>query len=187
MLSRHGITAVADVRSRPFSRFSPQFNKEPLRVALAQCGIHYVFLGVELGARSTNDRCYRDGRVQYELLASTPLFQEGISRLISGMDTNTIAIMCTEKEPLECHRAILIARYLEGHGIRVIHIHDDGHLEPHSDAIRRLAATLPLRGREGHLFRSDEDLWEDAYKLQEAKIAYQGDAKSIYIDDKSPS
>src|SRR6266436_9104737 len=84
MLQRHGVTALADVRSTPFSRFNPQFNKESLEAALKASGIKYVFLGRELGARSDDRTCYERGRVQYARLARTEAFRQGIERVVRG-------------------------------------------------------------------------------------------------------
>ena len=84
LLKRHGVTAVADVRSSPFSRLHNQFNREPLRESLNEQGIGYVFLGHELGARSKDPACYLDGRVQYRRLARTELFRRGLERVIRG-------------------------------------------------------------------------------------------------------
>src|SRR5215475_16107430 len=85
LLTRHTITAVADVRSTPYSRFNPQFRREKLQASLAEAGIQYVFLGAELGARSQDPSCYdADGRVSYAKLARTELFRSGIQRLITG-------------------------------------------------------------------------------------------------------
>src|SRR5262249_48596390 len=108
LLRRHGITAVADVRSTPYSRFNPQFRRAKLQASLAEVGIQYVFLGAELGARSQDPSCYdADGRVSYARLAKTELFRSGIERLITGSSQYRISIMCAEREPLECHRTIL--------------------------------------------------------------------------------
>src|ERR1700742_2928764 len=105
LLQPHGITALADVRSTPYSRFNPQFNKEKLQSALAAAGIRYVFLGEELGARTKDPSCYdEDGKVSYTKLARTDLFRKGIERLLTGMQQHRIAIMCAERDPLECHR-----------------------------------------------------------------------------------
>ncbi len=100
LLRQHGVEAVADVRSSPFSRFNPQFNREPLEQFLKANGIWYVFLGKELGARSEDRSCYLDGRVQYGRLAQTALFQSGLDRVQQGAARYRVALMCAEKEPL---------------------------------------------------------------------------------------
>src|ERR1700741_1321559 len=84
LLGQHSITAVGDVRSTPFSRFNPQFNRQTLKASLEASGIAYVFLGKELGARSDDERCYENGKVQYDRLASTALFQQGLDRVQEG-------------------------------------------------------------------------------------------------------
>ena len=113
LLLRHGITAIADVRSSPYSRMNPQFNRETLHAALKGAGIAYVFLGAELGARSRDPDCYEDGKVQYDRLARTAAFQRGLARVQQGAAQYRLALMCAEKEPLDCHRTILVARHLE--------------------------------------------------------------------------
>jgi uncharacterized protein (DUF488 family) len=170
LLQQHKVTAVADVRSIPYSRMQPQFNREALMNALKGQGIGYVFLGQELGVRSNNRTLYENGRVQYRRLAKTELFQAGLERVQMGSKKHQIALMCAEREPLECHRTILISRELEAQDARVVHIHADGHLEPHADAINRLLLVLGLFER--NLFCSQEELIEEAYEKQEARIAY---------------
>src|ERR1700753_3182226 len=145
LLQPHGITALADVRSTPYSRFNPQFRREKLQAALAAAGIQYVFLGEELGARSNNPAVYdADGRVSYTLLAKTDLFRRGITRLKTGMADHRIAIMCAEREPLDCPRTTLVSRELVREGIPVTHILADASLEPHEHAMQRLVASLKL-------------------------------------------
>ncbi len=171
LLSRHGITALADVRSTPYSRFNPQFRREKLQKSLASAGVRYVFLGAELGARTGDASCYdAEGRVSYEKLAATPAFQRGLQRLQAGMQEFRVAIMCAEREPLECHRTILVARELERVGVQVKHILADGSVESHSAAIQRLAGTLKIP--EGDLFADPQERLEQAYRLQAARIAY---------------
>jgi uncharacterized protein (DUF488 family) len=171
LLQPHGITAVADVRSTPYSRFNPQFRREKLHAALASVGIQYVFLGQELGARSQDPACYDpDGRVSYAKLAKTELFRKGIARLRAGMADHRISLMCAEREPLECHRTILVARELAREGVPVTHILGDGSLESHEHALQRLAASLKLTATD--LFSDSAELIEQAYDLQAARIAY---------------
>jgi uncharacterized protein (DUF488 family) len=171
LLQQHDIDALADVRSTPYSRFNPQFNKEKLQTALAAVGIRYVFLGEELGARTKDPSCYdAEGRVSYTKLAQTAPFRKGIERLLTGMQQHRIAIMCAEREPLDCHRTILVSRELERAGVPVTHIRHDGALEPHTQLMTRLAAELDLVGTD--MFRTPNELIEDAYEKQGARIAY---------------
>lgn len=174
LIREHQITAVCDVRSRPYSRMNPQFNRETLKGTLRAHRVAYVFLGAELGARSDDPSCYAHGKVQYERLACTALFQQGLTRVQEGMKSHCIALMCAEREPLECHRTILIARCLTRLGVDVAHIHADGRAEAHADALSRLVSMLKLRDHD--LFRSREDMLAEAYRLQADRIAYSGPA-----------
>jgi len=171
LLEQHAITALVDVRSTPYSRRNPQFNRDDLEASLRKCGIAYQFLGKELGARSEDASCYREGRVQYGLLAETKRFHQGLARLEEGAIRCSIALMCAEKHPLECHRTILVARHLDASGLDVRHIHADGGLEGHGEAMDRLIRRLHLA--QGDLFRSREAIIAEAYSLQEERIAYR--------------
>ena len=170
LLGLHQIGALADVRSAPYSRRNPQFNREALGQALAQREIRYVFLGKELGARTRDRSCYSDGKVVYARLAATELFQQGLSRLKAGALEHRVAIMCAEKDPLDCHRTVLVARRLVAEGINVMHILDTGALETHAQATARLRQRLGVP--ESDMFRSDEQLADQAYEIQEQRIAY---------------
>jgi uncharacterized protein (DUF488 family) len=172
LLQQHGITALCDVRSKPYSRMNPQFNREELEQALLAHGITYRFLGKELGARSGDPSCYEGGKVQYARLAETALFKDGIKRVLRGLKEGfRIALMCAEKEPLECHRTILVARHLAPLGLHIEHIHANGQLESHEAALSRLARIHNLP--EHDMFRSREELLADAYRRQEERIAYE--------------
>ena len=170
LLSRNGVTAVCDVRSTPFSRTNPQFTRDNLRSSLLIRGIAYVFLGQELGARSQDPSCYINGRVEYDRLACTEHFQAGLRRVHEGIKKYRIALMCAERDPLQCHRTILVSRHLVAGGLAVQHITGDGQLESHADVMRRLVRQLGLP--EHDLFRSTDDLVEDAYRIQGERIAY---------------
>ncbi len=170
LLILHAVTAVADVRSAPYSRFAPQFGKQPLERTLRAADIKYVFVGRELGARSSDPTCYEGGRVRYDRLAETDLFQSGLDRLVRGSERETVAVLCTEKDPLDCHRTLLIARALMGRGLRVDHILADGSLEPHDDSMLRL---IDKTGQPPpDFFTSTEERIRKALKDQEARIAY---------------
>lgn len=177
LLNGCSITAVADVRSQPYSRHYPQFSQGALKISLQEAGIAYVFLGKELGARSENPACYRHGKVSYELLAKEPLFSEGLNRLRKGMENHRIAIMCSEKDPLNCHRAILVARRLHENGTSVEHILPDGNLETHAELESRMLKNLKMPEME--LFRSHKEILTEAYNRQGENIAYQDESMRL--------
>lgn len=169
LLRRHEVSAVGDVRSAPFSRFAPQFNKEALQASLRQAEIGYVFLGRELGARTSDRSCYVNGQVQYSLLANTELFRSGIGRLLGGAEEERIAVVCTEKDPLDCHRTLLVTRALVEAGVTVDHVLADGRLESNNEAMTRL---LRKQDVQPDLFRSADELLAEALRQQERAIAY---------------
>ena len=169
LLLRHDITAVCDVRSQPYSKFNPQFNRENIQKDLKQCGLGYVFLGRELGPRSDDPACYIDGKVQYHLLAATDLFRQGLKRLLKGVRSHRIAMMCAEKDPIMCHRMILVCRHLRKDVTDIRHIMEDGGIEALADSEKRLLRLLKIPPLQ--LFESTEDLINRAYDIQAEKIA----------------
>ncbi|MCY4470903.1 MAG: DUF488 domain-containing protein [Thiotrichales bacterium] len=169
LLRLHQVTAVADVRSAPYSRFNPQYNREPLTEALEAAGIRYVYLGRELGGRREDPACYEDGRLRYDRVAATTSFKSGLTRVVRGIVKHRIALMCAEKEPLDCHRALLVSRALDELGIDVAHIHADGHLEPHGDAMERLLDLLNLSRED--LYHSRAELIATAVALRSGRLA----------------
>lgn len=171
LLKQHGINALCDVRSDPYSRVSPQFNRDALKVALWKNGVTYIFLGKELGARSEDPSCYVQGKVQYNCLAQSALFRKGIDSLLERMQGCRLAIMCAEKDPLNCHRTILVARHLDSIGIAIEHILPDGSLETHQQAVARLLRQLKVPECDD-LFRTREAIIDDAYRIQGEHIAY---------------
>jgi uncharacterized protein (DUF488 family) len=178
LLSRHNIDVLCDVRSSPYSGHNPQFNREPLREALKGAGMQYVFLGKELGARSDDPSCYVDGKVQYDRLARTDLFQQGLSRLQKGMESYRVALMCAEKDPLMCHRTILVCRQFRSDGVDIKHILASGKIEPNNQSEKRLLQMLRMQQ---DFFTSMDELIEQAYDKQGEKIAFV-----VHSTDKSP-
>jgi len=171
LLGRHGVSAVVDVRSHPYSRFAPHYAYKALQRWLPEAGIAYVFLGRELGARSNNPACYRQGRVQFDRLAEEPQFADGVRRVLEGVRRYRIALMCAEREPLECHRTLLVARRFCESGMTVGHIHGNGSLEDHRQLESRMLAVCGLP--EADMFRGRDELIAQAYALQGGRIAYR--------------
>lgn len=173
LLRQHDITMVCDVRSHPYSRHVPQFSRDALTASLAEAGIAYVFLGKKLGARSENPTCYRNGKVRFDCLAEEAAFSEGLERVAKGAESHRIALMCTEKDPLECHRALLVARKLVEAGFPVSHIQADGSLESHDEMELRMLTRCKLP--EGDLFNDRSVFIAQAYEIQSERVAYQRD------------
>ena len=172
LLQRHGVTDVADVRSSPYSRFNPQFNREALANRLAACGIEYAFLGQELGGRPDDASCYENGQVRYDRVRKTRSFQRGIERILRDMAGRRVALMCSEKEPLECHRTLLVAQALRAQGVAVEHILADGELETHAAAMDRLL-TLHDDPKQEDLFGPRDERIARAIAKQTERIAYK--------------
>ncbi|MBT3309787.1 MAG: DUF488 domain-containing protein [Gammaproteobacteria bacterium] len=172
LLQQHHITAIADVRSTPWSRFHTQFNQEEIKSTLKDQQIYYVYLGEELGARRNEREAYQRGNIQFERIPQLPLFQKGIERLQTGSSSLNIALLCAEANPLECHRAILITRHLQqDHPIQ--HICKDGSTINQQQLEEELLSTHKL-GID--LFNGPDQLpamVENAYQLQAKQIAYQ--------------
>ena len=153
LLRRHQIAALADVRSRPYSRFNPQYNRETLAETLRAAGMSYVFLGAELGGK-------RDG-VSYAEIAASDGFRRGLDRLREGAARMRVAFMCAEREPLDCHRTLLVSRHLTAPDLAIRHILADGTVEEHESVERRLVAQmgeapLPLMAP---LLAADPEAW----------------------------
>lgn len=170
LLKMHHITAVGDVRSSPYSRVNPQYNEYQIKESLRAAGIVYVFLGRELGARPDDADCYEAGRVYYDLIACTAYFTRGLDRVELGAADYRLALMCAEKDPLDCHRTILVGRYLVKRGYRIQHILEDGTLEAHEETMARLMRQQGLDTED--MFRSHAELVAHAYRRRESEIAY---------------
>lgn len=175
LLDRHGVSAIADVRSSPYSRFVPQFNKESLQKALENSGIQYVFLGRELGARRSESSCYEDDQARYARIKDLPLFRAGLDRLIRGLDQYVIALMCSEGDPATCHRTILISRELRHTrpDIEIVHMLPDGSTETQSDVEQRLVRQFKLQPELFGELNSTSGVIEMAYDKQAERIAYR--------------
>lgn len=182
-LKIYEVDTVADVRSYPYSKFKKDFNQDKIKFFLKNHSIKYVFLGEELGARPKDESCYENGTALYEKIVETDFFEGGIRRLINGLENYNIALMCAEKDPLTCHRTILICHFLRKYSIEIAHILPNTHLETHSQLEERLLnkhhlqpATetqqlgLPFLKSKINIF--GEDVLEIAYRRQAQEIQY---------------
>jgi uncharacterized protein (DUF488 family) len=168
LLRRAGVTAVADVRTTPYSRRVAQFNREALSDHLPADGIAYVHLGDELGGRPADPALYRNGVADYERMATTQAFKHGLQRVIDGATKYRIALMCAERDPLHCHRFLLVSRALAKRGVRIGHILDDGKIAAQEEIEDRL---LEITGR------STDDLFTP--RTEKLALAYRERAQGV--------
>lgn len=174
LLAQHRVTALADVRAAPYSRRLPHYSKQALADGLKAAGFAYVYLGEQLGGRpSARVRSQMQG-AGYAAMAATPAFQEGIARVLQGARRHRIALMCAERDPADCHRALLVGRALGASGVELVHIHADGTAEPHSSFEARLLAAAG-RADAGDLFASPSEMLDLAYRRQERRASLEAD------------
>jgi uncharacterized protein (DUF488 family) len=163
LLRAHDVGAVADVRSSPYSRFVPHFSRERLRQALEDEGIGYLYLGAELGGKPPRQNppaarlAYRDRIRQDE-------FRRGIAELLAAVRERRMALLCRERDPLDCHRLHLICRHIKPMVGPIRHIMPEAEIEEHARTERRLleragTGPLPLLGE------TDEAALERAYDV----------------------
>jgi uncharacterized protein (DUF488 family) len=184
MLRAQNVSGIADVRSTPFSRFYPWFSAKNLEPLLEQNGIAYLPYGAALGGRPQSSDLYCDGVADYEAMARQPEFQAGLDRVIAdagqcrarGAGSGCLCLMCAEREPLDCHRCLLVARALAARGFSVGHILHDGTVEPHAATERRL---LELAGDDGDLFATGQnERITAAYRRRARTVAYRATANT---------
>jgi uncharacterized protein (DUF488 family) len=171
LLEKAGVTGVADVRSAPVSRFSPYFNKAALAASLAARGIAYEFCGKELGGRPDRAELYTKGVADYEKMAAAPEFRASLTRLMQVAEQYRFAAMCSEANPLDCHRCLLVGRALVEAGVEVGHILASGAVMPHAEAEDRLLQLAKL-AEAGLLLSSRDERLAEAYRARAGKVAY---------------
>ena len=193
MLQRHQIGAVVDVRSTPYSRFVPQFDRKSLGALLKQANVVYVYMGRELGGRPSEADQYDDhGQVCYRSVAETASFQSGLERVLEGAGKYRVALMCSEEDPLDCHRTLLVAHELWHQDIPVSHIRAcsdtyGSYTEEHLDALDRLVQShglnqgtlIDLDGSLVHELRSASEIVEQAIDRQRERIAYVDELRTL--------
>jgi hypothetical protein len=181
-LTNYEIRVLCDVRSRPGSFRFPQFNREPLDACLASAGIRYEFLGQKLGGRPSDPRVYyEDGVVNYENRRKAADFCAGVDRALELSRDSTIALMCAEEDPLECHRFLMICPALLERGVTPSHIRRGAELESQRDAEDRLLKLHDLTAFDsGSLFASERGTaLQEALRLQSKEFAFRASAEAL--------
>jgi uncharacterized protein (DUF488 family) len=174
MLRSAGVSAIADVRSTPASRRFPWFSGRYLATSLKDHGIAYMLFGDSLGGRPRDPTLYRDGVADYEKMAKRPEFCAGLDRLLLAAAQHRVCLMCAEREPLDCHRCLLVARAVAERGLAIGHIRHDGTIEPHATTEQRLLAGSAL---DADLFVTGQsERLAAAYRSQCRAVAYRATA-----------
>ena len=170
LLRSAGVTAIVDVRTVPFSRRYPWFSAKSLPDHLKAAGIAYVPLGDALGGRPDDASLLRDGVADYEAMAQRDTFRAGLDRVTDGARRFRVCLMCAEREPLDCHRCLLVARALAERGMTIGHVLADRTIEPHRETEERL---LKLAKTGSDLFADRPARLAEAYRRRAGTAAYR--------------
>jgi uncharacterized protein (DUF488 family) len=178
-LKNAGVNALADVRTSPFSRYTPHFNQDHLKQSLKEDGISYVFLGKELGGRPRDPEYFTHGIADYEKMATSRLFKMGLDRVEQGAHSHHIALMCSERCPLDCHRCLLVGRALVARGMSVTHLLSGKEELSHHQIEGQL---LQLEGQSADdMFCSLADRVNEAYRKRNRKVAFAESGQALHV------
>ena len=178
LLEAYGVNCVVDVRQTAASTYNPQYNGPTLKAYLQKHGIVYVHMGKEFGARPRDIAMLNaEGRVDFDKVRNSPDFLAGVERLKVGLQKGyRLALMCSQGDPFDCHRFVLIAYYLVRHGFTVRHILKDKTCIDNSTLEKMLLMKYEKKLPQKDLFNfhiGDEERLEEAYRLREKSIAYR--------------
>lgn len=180
LLASAKVTAIADVRSSPWSRFNPQFNRDQLKQSLKANAIAYRFFGRQLGGRPSDPSLFYGATADYEAMARTIEFAEGLKLVLDGAKKHRVALMCSEHDPLDCHRCLLVGRSLTERGSSVRHILSNGETKSQNQIEDTL---LSMSGRDcDDLFAPRSERLNAAYRERSLRVAY-AERQSASIDD----
>lgn len=180
LLKTYRINCVVDVRSVPYSKYVPQFNSKQLRNFLKKNNIYYIFMGDKLGARWENKGIYtEEGYLDFEKVRKTDLFSDGIKRVKDGIKKGfNVALMCAEKDPIDCHRTILIAPEFHYSGYKVKNILENGDIQTQEDIQKRLLNMYFPNRMQLTIFemlegqKNGRQLIDQAYRLRNKDTGY---------------
>jgi uncharacterized protein (DUF488 family) len=171
LLRRHDVGEIVDVRSQPFSRWQPHFNRAALESAAASGGIPYRFAGDSLGGRPSDPRLFHGGGADYEAMALAPAFLVGIDAVLASASAGRRPVlMCSEKDPATCHRCLMVGRSLHQRGAEVLHVLDDGSAVSQADVVERIMKANRIAP---DLFGDIDALAADAYRAQARRFAFK--------------
>ncbi|MFC2073797.1 DUF488 family protein [Campylobacterota bacterium] len=176
LLKQHNINCIVDVRSSPYSKFASQYNREALNAELKKSGIAYLYMGDSLGARyEEKTLLFADGKVDFDKVRETEDFQKGIERVIDGINKGfTISLMCSEKDPFDCHRFVLVSKSLQDASMQIKHIMPDGVID-NTELEEKMFKKYKLSRHD--LFSSEKENIDNVYRKRNIDIAYNAFTK----------
>lgn len=179
-LKQHAINCVVDVRSIPYSQYAHQYNASFIKGMLREVHINYLYMGKEFGARQEKAQYFDEkGILDFLKYQKSPSFQNGVIRIENGIKKDyKIAFMCTEKDPIDCHRNIMVAKYFFNQGYSIGNIMIDGSIQEQEEVEQRLLDQYFPDRNELTLFELIEDkddmskLLKEAYRCKNKEIGY---------------
>lgn len=175
-LKGNNISLVIDVRSTPYSRYYTDYNKENLSIMLEKSHIYYRNYVSEFGARQGERKYYPNGYLDFEMFSKSESFLSGVEKLKKSMEKNyTFALLCSEKDPIKCHRTILVSRAFHIAGYKIIHLMDNGTYVTQEDIEERLLNMFFPDREQINMFAptlSKQEYLDESYKKQNKNIGY---------------
>jgi uncharacterized protein (DUF488 family) len=165
------VTAIADVRSSPISRFAPHFSQQLLKQELKSDGVAYSFLGKELGGRPSKPELYSNGGADYEKMAAEENFKRGLNRVLKGAENYRIALMCSEYHPLDCHRCLLVGRALSEHGVKIFHLLSETKAVSQKEVEEQLIRDCGHGGED--MFAKGGERLAEAYRERSRQVSFR--------------
>lgn len=188
IIKDYNINYILDVRSTPYSKYAEQFNRGYIEKELQNAGLNYFFMGSFFGARPDDRSLYCDeGYLDFERVRKSPQFLKGFNSVIKGLEQeNNIVLMCTEKDPFDCHRAIMVSRAFDLANIEVNHILEDGKLQSQTKLNERLLNKYYPDRTQLTLFdyldiKEESDYLSMAYQQRNKEIGYRFEAKKMLM------
>lgn len=170
LLSANRIDVLVDIRSDPYSRKVPHFNKDNLEKEIKKSGLKYLFLGKELGGRPTKRQFYdQEGFVLYSKIADSPDFKSGLERVLNGIEKFRVALMCSEENPANCHRRLLVGRVLSSSGVEVFHIRGDGSIQTDEKILRDEYARIGDMNQQSLFVNEEPSEWKSTQSVLRRK------------------
>ena len=178
-LKNHEINVVIDVRSSPYSERYPSYNKNTLETKLKENGIYYRNYVSEFGARQENKKFYSgEGYLDFELFAKSEQFLSGVEKIKNSISKGyKVVLLCAEKEPIQCHRTILVSRAFSDAGYNIVHLMPNNQSKSQKKIEHELLDKFFPNRCQMSLFSttvmSDEECLIEAYRIQNKKIGYR--------------